>query len=217
MIKLTDIKLRYGKRLALDIPSAEFSRGRRYALIGANGSGKTTLIRVLSGALSPNEGSVERSGRIGYMPQSPYAFDISVLKNVMMAGGDEASAREALELTGLSSLADARGSRLSGGERQRMALARLISVRWDALLLDEPTSATDIAGTDAVEDAIAGYAERTGCLLVFATHSPAEAARLADEVIMLADGRAVETGEASRVLSAPENELTRRFLAHWRI
>ncbi len=71
----------------LDIPELQFAEGKRYGLIGENGSGKTTLLRLLAGTLSPTRGQVTRMGAdgMGYMPQNPYAFSFSVLRNVEMA------------------------------------------------------------------------------------------------------------------------------------
>ena len=84
--EISDLKKYYGDRLVLDIPRLTFTPARRYALIGTNGSGKTTLLRILAGILPPDEGEVIINSRTsGYMPQKPYAFNYSVLKNVSMA------------------------------------------------------------------------------------------------------------------------------------
>jgi ABC-type nitrate/sulfonate/bicarbonate transport system ATPase subunit len=124
---------------------------------------------------------------MGYMPQNPYAFSFSVLRNVEMAlDGEaerEAAAREALRRVGMDALAQASGSKLSGGEAQRMAFARMIAKPRQLLLLDEPTSSTDIKGTDLIEATLLSYLQANACTLIFSTHSPAQALRLAEEVI----------------------------------
>ena len=121
MIALQDVLVQYEERVILDIPELHFAEGKRYGLIGENGSGKTTLLRLLAGTLSPTHGQVRRMAAdgMGYMPQNPYAFSFSVLRNVEMAlDGEaerEAAARDALRRVGIDTLAQASGSKLSGG------------------------------------------------------------------------------------------------------
>ncbi len=87
MISVRNVLVQAGSRVILDIPLLEFEEGKRYGLIGENGSGKTTLLRVLAGTLQPTQGEVARQNPdgVGYMPQAPYAFSFSVLRNVEMA------------------------------------------------------------------------------------------------------------------------------------
>ena len=223
MIALQDVLVQYEERVILDVPELHFAEGKRYGLIGENGSGKTTLLRLLAGTLSPTRGQVTRMAAdgMGYMPQNPYAFSFSVLRNVEMAlDGEaerEAAAREALRRVGMDAMSQASGSKLSGGEVQRMAFARMIAKPRQLLLLDEPTSSTDIKGTDLIEATLLSYLQANACTLIFSTHSPAQALRLAEEVIFLDQGRIVEQGPAESVLEAPQNERTQLFLEHWRI
>lgn len=223
MIALQQLTKKAGGRMILDIPKLEFQKGRRYALIGENGSGKTTLLRVMAGTLAADSGLLSGLPQpgMGYLPQAPYGFGFSVRRNVEMAleGAGDASAKAlaAIQAVGLTPLADARGHKLSGGETQRMALARLVAKARPLLLLDEPTSATDIRGMDQVEALLLRYARQTSCTLIFSTHSPAQALRLAEEVIFLENGKVVEQGPAARVLRKPQAEATKLFLQHWRI
>lgn len=225
MIVIRGLKKYYGNRLALDIPELTMSACERCALIGPNGSGKTTLLRILAGTLKPDAGEIAfgdvKKSEIGYLPQKPYAFDLSVLKNVMLplhqAADAEKKALLALERVGLAHLKRARGSRLSGGEAQRMALARLIVKPHKLLLLDEPTASADISANDRMERALLDYAEETGCVLVFSSHAPSQALRLGTRVIALDQGKITETGPAADVLQSPRTDSTKTFLAHWRI
>ena len=221
MITVEGLQKRYGQRLVLDIPHLELRRGERYALLGANGSGKSTLLRILAGVLPPDGGSVhlgKAAGGVGYMPQKPYIFGFSVLKNVKIAcGNDEKAARAALERVGMAELSAARGRTLSGGEAQRVALGRMLCVKRELLLLDEPTSATDVAAGDLVERALLDYGAETGCTMVIATHSPSQAVRLCGPVVFLHQGQVAETGPARQVLSAPRSEAARDFLNHWTV
>jgi tungstate transport system ATP-binding protein len=223
MISVRDVLVQVGGRVILDIPLLKFEEGRRYGLIGENGSGKTTLLRVLAGTLLPTQGQVTRQNpnSLGYMPQAPYAFSFSVLRNVEMALENTPERRDnavrALEAVGMRNFLAARGNKLSGGEAQRMAVARMIAKPRKLLLLDEPTSSTDIRGTDAIENTLLEYAKETRCTLIFSTHSPAQVLRLAEEVIFLNQGRILEKGSARDVLGNPQTESARLFLQHWRI
>jgi ABC-type phosphate transport system ATPase subunit len=85
------------------------------------------------------------------------------------------------------------------------------------LLLDEPTASADLKGIDLLEEALLNYCAENECAVVFATHSPAQAIRVADEVIFLHQGVIVEQGEANLILSEPQREETRDFLNHWKI
>ena len=223
MIELVNVAKNYGDRVILDIPYLAFESGKRYALIGVNGSGKTTLLRILAGTLESDKGEVKGipANNMGYMPQSPYAFGFTVQKNVEIAmlKMDDApvKALRALKAVGMQKLAQARGNKLSGGEAQRMAVARMIALPRKLLLLDEPTSSTDIKGTDKIEAVLLRYAAETGCTMILSTHSPAQALRLAEEIIFLDQGKIAEQGTAEDLLKSPRNEQTRHFLQHWRI
>jgi len=221
VIVLRDVVQQFGGRIVLEIPELQFVPGKRYGLIGENGSGKTTLIRMLAGTSKPTSGRIEglEGKKVGYLPQSPYAFSFSVLQNVALAlnghGDAKEIAQKALVAVGMESLMDARGDRLSGGEAQRMALARVLVRAYDVLLLDEPTSSTDVRSMDLIETTLKEYVQKTQCTLIFSTHSPAQALRLADEVLYLEKGRVVEQGLAETLFHSPQDERTKAFLRHW--
>jgi len=220
MIELFDIQKTYKGRTVLEIPAFTFQAGKKYVLLGGNGSGKTTLLRILAGTLLPNRGEVrfgweKKTGDIAYMPQKPYAFSYSVLKNVTLAlppGADQETARRALRQVGMEDFLLQKGNRLSGGETQRVAFARIIVAPHKVLLLDEPTSATDILGNDLVEAALNDYLSAQGCTMIFATHSLPQALRLADTALFMENGRIVEWGPAEQVLLHPRTTEAQRFL-----
>jgi len=225
MTRIVNVKKEYHGRCVLDIADLSFEPGKKYALLGTNGSGKSTLLRILAGTLEPTEGTTQigftDKKAVGYLPQIPYGFSFSVLNNILIAldAGPESRARAeaAIAAVGLSDLIDADASKLSGGETQRMAFARIISVSRKLLLLDEPTAATDLGGIDLLEQALLDYCEENECTVVFSTHSPAQAMRLADEIIFLHQGIIAERGEAKQVLHEPQSEAAQGFLKHWKL
>jgi len=225
MIELTGIRKEYAQRCVLDIETIRFEKGKRYALLGTNGSGKSTLLKIIAGIIKPTAGTIKSdiTGKkaIGYLPQKPYGFSFSVLKNVMMAidvgPRREEIARAALDAVGMSKLVKSDASKLSGGETQRIAFARIISMRRDLLILDEPTAAADLLGIDLLEAALLNYSKENGCAVLFATHSPAQAVRLAEEVVFLHHGLVLEQGGVKQVLNEPQSREARAFFNHWKI
>jgi len=222
---MLNIKKEYQGRCVLDIEDLRFEQMKRYALLGANGSGKSTLLKILAGAEKQTDGTIkiDIAGKkaIGYLPQTPYGFSISVLKNVLLALDNypdrQEKAKAAIESVGLGALIHASGSKLSGGETQRLAFARIISMPRKLLLLDEPTAATDINGINLLEKALLKYCEQNECTVIFSTHSPAQAIRLADEVVFLHQGLVAEHGPAKQTLREPQSTEARAFLNHWKI
>ena len=231
IVRVVGLRKEYGQRCVLDIDRLSLKSERSCALVGPNGCGKSTFLRILAGAEAPTEGSIDVEGvprddvRVGYMPQKSYVFGFSVFRNVALAldssglakGDVEKRVAEALDAVGMSSFAQERGSGLSGGEAQRVALARLLVRDLDVVLLDEPTASMDIAGTLLVEEALSRYRERTGCLMLTATHAPSQARRIAEKAIMLSSGRIVECGPTDQVLSSPESDAGRAFLSYWAV
>jgi tungstate transport system ATP-binding protein len=151
--------------------------------------------------------------------QRPVLLRRSVLANIDYAlairrlprGLRATRAQEALQLTGLTALAERQATVLSGGEQQRVALARAWALDPEVLFLDEPTANLDPAAKRAVEDAIAGIA-RAGTKIVMTTHDLGQARRLADEIIFLHNGKVLEQRPAADFFATPEHEAARAFL-----
>ena len=195
----------------LDFPGLELKPGKIYAILGANGSGKSTFARIAAGIL-PADQKCRIPGSVGYLPQKPYAFRMTVKKNILLTGGSTEHADELMAALSLTALQGKRADRLSGGETARMAMARLMMKRYDVVILDEPTAAMDMETTSAAEELILRYARDTGCILILVTHSLQQARRVADEVLFFHKGLLLESGPKDRVLSAPAQPETRQFL-----
>ena len=195
----------------LDFPGITLESGKIYAILGANGSGKTTFAKIVAGIL-PADRKCQISGSVGYLPQKPYAFRMTVKKNILLTGGTEESADRLMSVLSLTDLKEKRADRLSGGETARMALARLMMKRYDVVILDEPTAAMDMETTSAAEDLILKYTQKTGCVLIMVTHSLQQARRVADEALFFHRGALWESGSASELLYHPAQPETKQFL-----
>lgn len=195
----------------LDFPGLELQPGKIYAILGANGSGKSTFAKIAAGIL-PADQKCRIPGSVGYLPQKPYAFRMTLRKNILLTAGRPEQADELMRTLSLTELQEKRADRLSGGETARMALARLMMKRYDMVILDEPTAAMDMESTSAAEELILKYVRETDCVLILVTHSLQQARRVADEAIYFHKGRLLENGPAEHVLYHPALAETRKFL-----
>jgi NitT/TauT family transport system ATP-binding protein len=177
-------------------------RGEIVALIGPNGCGKSTFLRVASGLLAPDGGSVMLDDtpivapdpRIGLVFQEPRLLPWrTVARNVTYPlelagwprGRRDVRLAQLLDLVGLAEAREARPSQLSGGMRQRAAIARALALEPRVLLLDEPFSALDALTRDRLNLELLALWERTGSTVVIVTHSIPEAILLADRVVVM--------------------------------
>lgn len=216
-------KKKYGDRIVLD-DSFTFLEGKIYAVIGTNGSGKSTLLSILSKQLKNDTETFVYYGEIGYMPQSSYAFNLSVKNSIKIAIPDLEKSKTIkqdyykfrinryLRELDLEKISRKKASKLSGGETQKVALARTLLCRHDLLLLDEPTSAMDIQATATAEKVLNDYISEFNPTLIFSTHSVKQAERIADYVIFLKDGKIIETATAKEFLENPQTEELKQFL-----
>lgn len=221
MIEIYNLKKIYGDRTVLQIDDLSVKKGETVVVVGPNGSGKSTLLKILSGTLEKTEGEIHVDGEVYYLPQQSIPFGKSVRKNIIFSAQDstdvEKRCEDVLSQLTLSHLADKNAKGLSGGECQRLALGRIIINKCDFLLLDEPSSAADIEGTEIIEKVIRRYKEETGCGILMTTHSPRQARDLADRVVMLHEGRVVEQGSPKELLSNPKTQWGKKFIDMWKI
>jgi iron complex transport system ATP-binding protein len=215
-----------GGRVVLEDISFSLPAGRLVALVGPNGAGKTTLLRALAGLL-PSRGDIvvggealsaltlrERARRFAYLPQGHVvhwplpARDIVALGRIPHGAADparlmpqdaEAVAR-AMRGTDVMALSERPVTELSGGERSRVALARVLAVEAPVLLADEPTALLDPRYQIDVMTSLRSAAAR-GMLVIVVTHDLGLAARFADTVLVLAQGRLVAQGAPADALS----------------
>lgn len=209
-IKLKNIKKSYNDRIVLDIDELVFESGRIYAILGHNGSGKTTMLRLMAGIDKPDCGDIlfenkkECTADMAYLPQNPYIFDLTAVQNVMVGMVKRADAfllaEEALSHVDMKKFSRAGAHSLSGGESRRITVARTLVLEKSLVLLDEPTTFVDASSIQLVEDYIMFVNKKNSSTVIFSTHNPAQALRMADYVILLQDGRVMEKGDPEYVL-----------------
>ena len=231
LIEVTGLSIAAGKRkLARDI-AFTLQAGEVLALLGPNGAGKSTLFRTLLGLIPPASGTILLQGkalplprkdiaaRIAFVPQAMQApFPWTVLDFVLMGRtahqgafatpgkADQAETRSALDELGILSFANRLVTELSGGERQLTLIARALAQKSPAILLDEPSSALDFANRERLAGLMERLAAR-GLGLMFSTHDPAQAARLASQVLTIDRTGVARLGPTSEQL-CPERLAT---------
>lgn len=215
---------------ALDKVSIGIEAGELLAIIGHTGSGKSTLIQHFNGILSPTAGRVILDGkdiwsdkknirsvrfRVGLCFQYPeyQLFEETVYKDIafgprnMGLGNTEIDerVREAAEYVGLKQIhLDASPFDLSGGEKRRAAIAGVIAMRPEILILDEPTAGLDPAGRDAILNLVKNYREQTGATVIVVSHSMEDVAQIATKVMVVHDARVAMYGTVEEVFSRAE-------------
>ncbi len=231
-IEIKDINKNFGDFVALQDVSLSIPTGQLTALLGPSGGGKSTLLRIIAGLESADSGSVLIEGNeathlppqkrnVGFVFQHYAAFKhMSVAKNV--AYGLEIRKRskadtkrrveELLELVHLSQFSHRLPSQLSGGQRQRMALARALAVEPTVLLLDEPFGALDAKVRKELRDWLRRLHDEVHVTTVFVTHDQEEALEVADEIVVINDGRIEQIGAPDELYDTPANDFVMSFL-----
>jgi iron complex transport system ATP-binding protein len=216
----------YRDRLVGRDLNVALAQGEALALLGPNGGGKTTLLKTLLGLLPPRGGDVRCDGRplgaisvrerarlLAYVPQSHVAtFAFPAVTVVLMGrtahgnlfsrptAKDRTIALAAMEQFGIAHLADRPYTMISGGERQLVLLARALAQEPRFVVLDEPTASLDFGNQGKVMREIKALAAG-GHGVLFTTHDPNQALRLADRVYLLRDGAAIAEGSVHSVLT----------------
>src|ERR1700752_3828062 len=208
----------------------DVAAGQVLALLGANGAGKSTALHVIAGLVRPDHG-VGRAGqrvltdtaagvhvathdrRVGLLLQDPLLFPhLSVTGNVAFAPrSSRAAAAHWLAEVDAANLADRMPRQLSGGQAQRVALARAPPPAPAVRLREEPLAGLDVGAATAMRKVLRRVLARDGRSAVLITHDLLDVLPLADRVLVLEDGRIVESGSATTVLATPRSRFGARF------
>ena len=234
MLIAKDINLTLGERHILDDVSVELRPGEVTTILGPNGAGKTSLLRILSGEISPRQGEVVINGeplrsipvkQLGQIraflhQESSLDFAFTVLEVVLLGRSphmqtgerpeDYAAARKALEETDMLDRAGDLYTKLSGGEKQRVHLARVLaqidesSIRQTRyLFLDEPTNNLDLSHQRTINRIVRDLSSK-GIAVCTVLHDLNQAFRMADQVIILDQGRVALSGRPEDIAQSPE-------------
>ena len=198
-IRLADLGRSFGGRRVLNGIDLDIQPGQFIAIVGRSGSGKSTLLRMLAGLDVPDRGRValggltpaQAAGGVRIMFQDGRLLPWRrVIDNVTLglARADRPRAVSALRSVGLEDRAGDWPRTLSGGQRQRVALARALAAQPQLILLDEPLGALDALTRLEMQSLIEGLWQRAGFTAVLVTHDVAEAAILADRILLIEDG-----------------------------
>ena len=242
MIRVTGLRKRFGDNEILKGIDFEVPPQTVLGIIGASGSGKSTLLRCLNGLEAINGGTIEcddvrlEAGvsqsdyrkrvkdlrlKVGTVFQHFYLFPhLSVIGNIIEAPMHvlhtprtkaESEAYELLDSVGLKQAARRYPGSLSGGEQQRVAIARALAMHPALLLLDEPTSALDPRRINSLRALLRKFVDR-GHTMIIISHSMGFLGGVADSILFMEGGYAVEYGPTEEVLKSPKDARTRDFL-----
>ncbi|WP_207751251.1 ABC transporter ATP-binding protein [Anaeromonas frigoriresistens] len=196
----------------LNIDNLHIKEGIITCLLGESGSGKTTLLRLLNDLISPTEGSilyknknivdmnpVELRRKVLMLGQTPITFEGTIRENFNMAlefsekeKAEDDILQKYLDISNLNKSLDHNAKEMSGGERQRLALARVLLLDGEVLLLDEPSSALDEDTEKFVIESVVKYAKDNNKSVIMVTHSSLIAKEYGDEIIRMNKGGTID-------------------------
>jgi osmoprotectant transport system ATP-binding protein len=235
VIALEGVEKSYGAKRALGPVTLDVPAGKRFAVVGTSGSGKSTLLRVILGLVRPDRGEVRVAGvvlrddsrhearrRIGYVVQEGGLFPhLTGERNVTLVARhlawDEARiAKRVDELGAMVELDRATLARwpleMSGGQRQRVGVMRALMLDPDVLLMDEPLGALDPVTRAKLQRELAALFTRLAKTVLVVTHDMAEAEALAEEAVVMREGRIVQRGTVEEMARAPADAFVAELL-----
>lgn len=236
MLDLSQISKRYGDTHALTPVDLQVPRGDTLVLIGPSGCGKSTLLRLIAGLIAPDSGTInfedtaltpanipQARRRMGYVIQEGGLFphlrvrdNVTVMARYLRRDADwiEARLNELAQLVHLPrELMTRFPAELSGGQRQRVSLMRALMLDPDLLLLDEPLGALDPMIRYRLQQELKSIFDRLGKTVVMVTHDIAEAAFFGHTLVLMRDGRIVQTGTFRELAQTPAEPFVEQFIS----
>ena len=231
-IEISNVNKYFGDFAALTDIDLTIPTGQLTALLGPSGGGKSTLLRVIAGLEEADSGTVTIEGadatalpvqkrNVGFVFQHYAAFKhLSARRNIAFGleirkrprAEIDAKVEELLELVHLTAWADRKPAQLSGGQRQRMALARALAIEPSVLLLDEPFGALDAKVRKELRDWLRRLHDEVHVTTVFVTHDQEEALEVADQIVVINEGRIEQVGTPDDLYDRPASEFVLGFL-----
>ena len=226
-VEIEQVRIERNGSIVLDVPALRIRANRTTAILGPNGSGKTTLLRVLAGLERTHGGRVRRSASpsgagVAYVFQEHVFLRRSVLENLELGlrlrGVDAATRRariaESASLLDVGHLFDRRADRLSGGEARRVSLARALCLRAPLVLLDEPLAGLDGRIHARLLEEMPQLLKAFDATTILVTHDPLEALQLADDFVVLVNGRVTACGDKHQVATNPRSREVAEILGY---
>ncbi|MFG1360919.1 ABC transporter ATP-binding protein [Xanthobacter pseudotagetidis] len=231
-VRLDGVTRRFPGGGGVEDISIAIPRGGFTVMLGPSGCGKSTTLRLIAGLETPDRGRVEIGGRdVTALPPSARGLSVvfqsyalfphlSVEENIVFGlkvrrvprAERALKLKEALTLTGLEGLGARKPAQLSGGQRQRVALARAIVADHPLCLMDEPLSNLDAKLRHAVRQDIRALQRRLGMTVIYVTHDQTEAMGMADQVILMREGRIEQQGAPADLYEAPTTAFAAGFV-----
>lgn len=231
-ITVTNLVKQWDDTRAVDDVSFKTEQGSLTVLLGPSGCGKSTILRMIAGLEEVSAGSIQIGGQdvthedpskrgVSMVFQSYALFPhLSVRENILFGlkvrkvPKDEQERRldDAARMVGLDQLLDRRPANLSGGQRQRVALTRTIVSEQPVCLMDEPLSNLDAKLRAEMRDEICTLQRKLGLTMLYVTHDQIEAMSMADQVVLLQDGKIEQIGSPAELYEAPQTTFAARFL-----
>ncbi|HNP33122.1 MAG TPA: ABC transporter ATP-binding protein [Flavobacterium sp.] len=228
MLKVDNISFSYQEKPTLKTISFELEKGQHLALIGESGCGKSTLLKLIYGLHDLDEGQIfwndtEVLGPkynlipgMDFMKYLAQDFDlmpfITVAENVgkylsnIYSEKKKSRITELLEIVEMTDYANVKAKNLSGGQMQRVALARVLALEPEVLLLDEPFSHIDNFRKNSLRRKLFGYLKESQITTIFATHDSSDVLSFADEVLVLKEGKIIEDGNPKAIYNNPKTK-----------
>ena len=231
-VEFDGISKSFGHAVAVESLDVSIERGEFFSLLGPSGCGKSTTLRMLAGFVRPSTGRIRVHGRditdlppeardIGIVFQNYAIFpDMSVFDNIafglverrMPKAEIRRKVEAALEQVGMAGYGDRYERELSGGQKQRVALARVLVIEPEILLLDEPLSALDRKMREEMKFWIKNIQKSVGITTIYVTHDQSEALTMSDRIAVMEHGRVLQIGTPVEIYEQPASRFIAEFI-----